>query len=73
MASIRLDDTDTGMRNYFEKYAEGKNKFPNKLAHERKSQVIAIVTAAKVDKEGRRPYGVEYQFCSIPEYKKLGE
>ena len=60
MASIRLDDTDTGMRNYFEKDPEGKNKFPNKLAHGRNSQVIAIVTAAKVDKERRGPYGVEY-------------
>ena len=64
MALIILDDTATGMMNYFEKavayllpIAEGKNKDTNKRSHGRISQVIATVSAAKA---GRRTSDVEY-------------
>ena len=60
MASIILDDTATGMRNYFEKavayllpISEVKKKRPNKLSHGIISQVIATVSATKASKAGR--------------------
>ena len=57
MASIILDDTATGMRNYFEKavayllpIAEGNKKVPNKNANGIISKVISNVSDAKDDK-----------------------
>ena len=51
MAFIRLVDTATGMRNYFDKsvayllpISERKNKGPKKRSHGRISQVIATVS-----------------------------
>ena len=57
MASIILDDTATGMRNYFGKVvsylltiSEGNKKVPNKNANGIISKVISTVSAAKDDK-----------------------
>ena len=70
MASIILDDTDTGMRNDFEKavayllpISEGKKKGTNKRAHGRISKLIATVSAPNA---GCGSFGVEYCFYSIP-------
>ena len=78
MASIRLDDTATGMRNDFEKAVayllpidEGKKKGANKRLHGRIYQLSATVSSANIGKTGCGPSGVEYCFRSKPEYREL--
>ena len=80
MASIRLYDTSTVMRNNFYKavayllpIAKGNKKGTIKLSHGRISQVIATVSAANNDKSGCGPSRIEYHFHSSLEYKKIGE
>ena len=69
MASIRLDDTATGMRSDCEKavayllpIAKGNNKGVNKLPHGWISQLSANVSSATIVKTGSEPSGVEYCF-----------